>query len=859
MSEKDIISHNVDQELNGVFDDIFNDKGEVASTSSPMYKKLINIEEINFINEFMLLQEEMKYRAKNLPANIQCQKVLRSQKSYHIHDIVNDSPSFRGVHFTITNSLGAKSLIFRIYKHVDYRTKSTFYNQQSIVYAENYTSDKLLKQTFFIDEPEENQWMAILTLQPDKSRVVVNVGQINNDKRVRISKKPRILHCENYSRSKPILNPSTHRLVSNDIDKCIFSNTEKWYEADMDGNVILIDLQAGELLLREVYFDTKTSMWKVRVKLNTKHNYLAFRITTQGATFARKLTPLEQGKFYYLGIYDFPCDKLKAAHYLEEDGSSEAYYYIAGIFIEEGDYQDIDYGLECLAKSSEQGFLAAQVDLAIFYYYNFTNKEQEIISLIKNSLEHEYAPAQFIAAYAYESGTLVKKDLKLAFKLYLQAATSNYAPALLRLSPETGDEDFKEDQLYCLFEKFTATAEGRAYAKYCLGRSLLGKVYIECYQDDMEWSNDNWLHINCKKGFQLLEDAANMNCVDAIFDVAFAYDFGEFGIEPDIMQALNWYRKIAYLSEDITLRISDLLLYDDTCREKNSDADVEAFLHLSKLLDNGLGQDETFDKLGLLYFYGIGCGQNYKTAKELFESASTGDSFFYLGCIYENGLGVESNISLAKQYYEKGIELKNENCIEKWNELTQKKITIFLSYAHADTNIANAVDAFLQNCGYEVKRDIRDVETWDSLRQFMQSIRKQDYAVLLVSDSYLRSDNCMYEIMQLIKDDFYEERVLPIVIESNEITESMYSMEYRIEIIKFWQERANKLKEYIQELDRENSAEIDSKYREIKLMAQNVSEFMETFFNEKLLISLKVDNIEEVVEEIHYKIQKHIQ
>ena len=93
------------------------------------------------------------------------------------------------------------------------------------------------------------------------------------------------------------------------------------------------------------------------------------------------------------------------------------------------------------------------------------------------------------------------------------------------------------------------------------------------------------------------------------------------------------------------------------------------------------------------------------------------------------------------------------------------KKTIFLSYAHADEEDADQIDECLQNLGYDVKRDVRDVKHWGALRAFMQSIRKEDYVVLLVSDTYLRRDNCMYEVMQLLKDESYQQRAFPVVID----------------------------------------------------------------------------------------------
>ena len=79
--------------------------------------------------------------------------------------------------------------------------------------------------------------------------------------------------------------------------------------------------------------------------------------------------------------------------------------------------------------------------------------------------------------------------------------------------------------------------------------------------------------------------------------------------------------------------------------------------------------------------------------------------------------------------------------------------TIFLSYNWHDGEIADRIDKYLSGRPeITVKRDVRDIGAWKSIREFMESIRNQDYAVLIVSDSYLKSKNCMFEVMEIMKE-----------------------------------------------------------------------------------------------------------
>lgn len=197
------------------------------------------------------------------------------------------------------------------------------------------------------------------------------------------------------------------------------------------------------------------------------------------------------------------------------------------------------------------------------------------------------------------------------------------------------------------------------------------------------------------------------------------------------------------------------------------------------------------------------------------------------------------------------------------------KKTIFLSYAQKNSKIADGIDSALQDLGYDVKRDIRDAKRWDSLKEFMKTIRKEDYVVFLVSDAYLRRDNCLFEVMQFLKDDIYEKRAFPIAINFNIAEQkqrldsgygiSMFEPEYIAEIVLFWQNRVKKLKNMIDQLSTENRAELDAKYREIDNMAQTASEFLSIFFGDKLLMTIDPDTprYKNIAVEVNKKINKN--
>lgn len=179
--------------------------------------------------------------------------------------------------------------------------------------------------------------------------------------------------------------------------------------------------------------------------------------------------------------------------------------------------------------------------------------------------------------------------------------------------------------------------------------------------------------------------------------------------------------------------------------------------------------------------------------------------------------------------------------------------TIFLSYTHADNEIANKIDTALRGLGHDVKRDIRDVGAWDDLQSFMKSIRKQDYAVFLVSNQYLHSANCLYEIMEFMKDENSANRAFPIAIEFTETEKktrkvqnrptSMFDDFYWIEIVQYWEDYARNMDDKLEGIKRENTVELASRYRIVKELAQTASKFFGSSFSRKLLATIDPENV----------------
>lgn len=148
--------------------------------------------------------------------------------------------------------------------------------------------------------------------------------------------------------------------------------------------------------------------------------------------------------------------------------------------------------------------------------------------------------------------------------------------------------------------------------------------------------------------------------------------------------------------------------------------------------------------------------------------------------------------------------------------------TIFLSYNWHDGDIADRIDRYLSGIpGVTVKRDVRDIGPWKSIREFMEGIRRQDYAVLIVSDSYLKSKNCLFEATEMMKEREYVDRIFPAVVEHG-----IYDPLVRAEYISYWQQECDKLEAVIRGLDPANAVELAADLKRYISIASSVGEFL---------------------------------
>jgi len=131
----------------------------------------------------------------------------------------------------------------------------------------------------------------------------------------------------------------------------------------------------------------------------------------------------------------------------------------------------------------------------------------------------------------------------------------------------------------------------------------------------------------------------------------------------------------------------------------------------------------------------------------------------------------------------------------KYKRVPRKEVSkeIFISYSWTTESkeIADQLEATFQAKGIQIMRDISQMKYKDRIQEFMQNIGRGKCVIVIISQAYLQSQNCMFELLEIAKNGDFRDRIFPIVLPSAKI----YDSEDRIEYVQYWEQKITKLDE----------------------------------------------------------------
>lgn len=149
---------------------------------------------------------------------------------------------------------------------------------------------------------------------------------------------------------------------------------------------------------------------------------------------------------------------------------------------------------------------------------------------------------------------------------------------------------------------------------------------------------------------------------------------------------------------------------------------------------------------------------------------------------------------------------------------------IFLSYAWGGESekIVNDLDNAFQAKGIVLIRDKRDLGFRGMITEFMQRIGKGKAVVVVISDKYLKSPYCMFELLEIYRNLDFRNRIFPIVLKDANIFEAIPKLQY----LEYWRSKKNELDDAIMKFGADAITVIGEDYKINKRIFDNYGEIV---------------------------------
>ena len=188
---------------------------------------------------------------------------------------------------------------------------------------------------------------------------------------------------------------------------------------------------------------------------------------------------------------------------------------------------------------------------------------------------------------------------------------------------------------------------------------------------------------------------------------------------------------------------------------------------------------------------------------------------------------------------------------------SEDKITnIFISYSWANAVVADQIEKDLNQLQIAIQRDVRDLKYKSSIPDFMSQIRDTDFAIVLISEEYLKSKNCMIEVLHLLKEREYEDKILPVIVGEPDI----YNPEGRLKYTNYWEEKRTTLEKIISGHSPETVIAEISELKTIISIYSEVNQFANYISNLKNLTfeELKKEGYKSLLDAIGFEDVSHL-
>jgi hypothetical protein len=196
---------------------------------------------------------------------------------------------------------------------------------------------------------------------------------------------------------------------------------------------------------------------------------------------------------------------------------------------------------------------------------------------------------------------------------------------------------------------------------------------------------------------------------------------------------------------------------------------------------------------------------------------------------------------------------------------SEDKPKIYFSYAWGDDHetgesrekLVGDLYESLKNDGFEVFRDKENSGYKDLISDMMKDIGRGQFIVVAISDKYLKSPNCMFEMYEIYRNsklekDKFIEKIFPIRVESIRLSDPKVLDTY----FEHWEQQEKEWADLITKRGTRISPAQQERYKRIKTIASELGDFLELLsdINTKTKEDLSHNNFEEIKKAIKTRI-----
>lgn len=146
-------------------------------------------------------------------------------------------------------------------------------------------------------------------------------------------------------------------------------------------------------------------------------------------------------------------------------------------------------------------------------------------------------------------------------------------------------------------------------------------------------------------------------------------------------------------------------------------------------------------------------------------------------------------------------DLRNQwkRMLEHYQEVRQE---IFVSYAWGEEReaIVEKLDKTFQKRGVTIVRDKRDLGFKGRIKEFMETIGQGKAIILVISEKYLKSPNCCFELVQIAKHGNFADRIFPIILSDTKIFDPVDRARY----VEHWENKKDELDDIMKHISAAN-------------------------------------------------------